>query len=227
MLKHSVHNRFVLALSLLVVGLGLSIGMAQHAQALTITDSQSLQVTAFVPLNPPTIQAVITSPASQSRFKTTPLVVRGTCQAGLLVRINNNGVLAGAITCSVDNDFGMNITLQIGENKLTALNYDNLDQPGPASPAVIIMVDAPSTSDSTDLVGRIDANNIVNTSSEDGASYDANKDYQRLFEGTIIEPAAKVLGVETVVSAKTNSYIETASNVIFGIVVLALIVILL
>jgi hypothetical protein len=205
---------------------GLWLIMPRHSQALAITQSGGLQVTAFVPLTPPITQAIITNPINPSRFTTTPLVVRGTCGPYLLVRIFDNGQLAGSMTCSVDGDFVINITLNIGANRLTALNYDAQNQSAPASPDVNVTVDpvvvvAGKFLDLGSIASDINTTNPLATPPIDGVSI-GESDSQRLFEGTFIDPIAKVAGVSITVSAGVNHTMNWAFNGLLLVAVLGL-----
>lgn len=213
----------VVGLFLGAVGIFCSLRPA-HSQALVITQSGNLQVTAVVPFSLPTSPAIITSPADQSRFTTTPLVVRGSCQSSMLVRIYNNSILAGSMTCSNDNDFVINITLEIGNNTLTALNFNADDNAGPVSPAVNVIVTPVLSSPSRPI---IDSEEITPTGDvvgpfSQGVSLGAESDSQRLFEGTFIAPMAKVAGVSTTVSPSINHNLNLAFNGAFMVVLLIL-----
>ena len=73
------------------------------------------------------------------------MVVSGTCGPGLLVKLFNNNQLIGSASCELDGTFRINLSLSVGKNILTALNYDTLDQAGPTSPSVIVLVITPTT----------------------------------------------------------------------------------
>lgn len=196
------------------------------AQAAPVSVSGSLNVTATVLPSAPTTQAVITQPASGSRVQTTPMVLMGTCGAGLLVRVFNNDVLAGSITCSDQGDFVMNITLEIGENVLTSLNFDAFEQAGPNAPSVTIYVDQPVTPQEAGVPGTIEADGTINTSQTNEPSQ-SSSDYQRLFEGSIVEPLAKAIDISAIVSPAINNAVKLAMNGVFIMAVLGLLAILL
>lgn len=106
------------------------------ALAATQSSSRSVNVTAIVPGPPPSTPAVITSPPNNTTVTVGPIVISGTCQPTLLVRVFNNDVLTGTTTCANDGTFSINTTLTNTHNVLSALNYDTLDQAGPDSPKV-------------------------------------------------------------------------------------------
>ncbi len=124
--------------------------------AATQTKSGSVNITAQVNGPAPATPAVITSPSNKTVSKVTPIVVSGTCGPGLTVKVFNNGELAGTTTCSLSGEFTVNLVLNIGKNVLTALNYDTLDQAGPASPSVSVNVeskDKPNNGDGSGNTG--------------------------------------------------------------------------
>jgi hypothetical protein len=172
--------------------------------ALTLTESGSTPVTALVLPTPPTTQAVINAPLNNSRMVTTPLVVSGTCGAGLLVRIINNGILAGSVICATDGTFIVNITLDFGSNKLEANNYDAYGQPGPPSPSVTVFVE--SSRQSTVLLRE-----------SPGAQSDEHTGTDILFDDTPFEPLAHTFGISVSTSPATNMFINIASQVVFVI----------
>lgn len=198
------------------------------AQAAPISVSGSLDVTATVLPTAPTTQAVITQPVSGSRVQTTPIVLQGTCGADLLVRVFNNSVLAGSITCSAQGDFTMNITLQIGENVLTSFNFDSFEQAGPNAPAVTIYVDEVTDQPEAQPSGAISEDGTFNaeiTTPQTSSTLPTN--YQRLFEGTFVEPLAKALDISAIVTPTTNTVVAVAMNGMFIIAILGLVAILL
>lgn len=140
-LLHIMGRRPVVLGLLLLCLLGLPLTVA----AATQTDSQSVNVTAVVPGPPPTTPATITSPTNNTVVAVTPLVVSGTCGPGLEVRLYDNTTQVGSTICALDGTFSINMSLNVGANNLTVLNFDTLNQPGPASPTVVVTVVIPST----------------------------------------------------------------------------------
>ena len=108
--------------------------------AAIVNKSQSVTVTATVYGPPPTTPAIITYPTSNSTFGVSPIVIRGTCGAGLTVHIFDNDSLIGTTICAADNTFAINAVLGLGTNVLSALNYDFQDQPGPSSGSVSVAI---------------------------------------------------------------------------------------
>jgi len=89
------------------------------------------------PQAPPKRGATITTPGSGASFSESPITVSGICPDSLLVEIYNNGVLAGATVCE-GGSFSVEVSLFTGENELSAIVYDDLDQPGPKSNVVTV-----------------------------------------------------------------------------------------
>ncbi len=83
------------------------------------------------PQPPPTQGVTISTPANGASFSTTPITVNGICPDGLLVEVFDNGVMAGSVMCK-GGSFSVQVSLFAGANALTALDYDDLGQSGPA-----------------------------------------------------------------------------------------------
>lgn len=138
-LIHFRHTSHVALVGILmVVGFFLFIS-GNVTSAETVGGTVSIGV--IVPGPAPTIGAIITSPKNGAKLtdKNT-ITVKGTCLKELFVVIQNNNILAGSTMCANDGTFELQIQLQAGTNVLTALNYDNLNQPGPVTPSVTVYV---------------------------------------------------------------------------------------
>lgn len=81
---------------------------------------------------PPTQAATISTPGNGASFNTSPITVSGLCQTDLLVQIYNNGVMVGSVICQ-NGSFSLEVSLFAGLNELSAIQFDNLEQPGPTS----------------------------------------------------------------------------------------------
>lgn len=103
--------------------------------------SGSIGLTGTVPGKPPTIAATIASPSDQKHFGTTPITVSGTCPANTLVELYKNDIFAGSTPCDSKGNYTLDIDPLIGENKLIARVYDDLNQPGPDSNTVTVSYD--------------------------------------------------------------------------------------
>lgn len=87
----------------------------------------------------PTVGATIASPLDGFKIvNINPSPVSGTCEPDSFVVVYKGGVLAGSTICSKDGLFSVNVQLHDGQNTLTARNFDNLNQPGPDTPAVTV-----------------------------------------------------------------------------------------
>lgn len=84
---------------------------------------------------PPDRGATITTPGAGASFSSSPITVSGICPTGLLVQVYNNGVMVGAVMCQ-GGSFSVQVSLFAGDNELSALVLDEVDQQGPASNTV-------------------------------------------------------------------------------------------
>lgn len=86
---------------------------------------------------PPQQAATITTPGSGASYSTSPITVSGVCQDGLLVQVYNNGVMVGSVMCE-NGSFSLEVSLFTGTNEITAIMYDDLEQPSPTSNIVTV-----------------------------------------------------------------------------------------
>lgn len=100
-----------------------------------IPGSYGLEATKKQP--PPTQGATITTPGNGASFNNSQITVNGICPNGLLVQVYDNGVMVGAVMCS-NGSFSLQVSLFAGTNELTAIVYDDLEQPGPVSNTVTV-----------------------------------------------------------------------------------------
>ena len=211
-------NRFVLPV---LIGVAVSFISVVPVNA-QIVQQHNVTVTATVYGQPPTTQALILSPVDGITVETTPLVVHGTCESGLLVRVFDNNALAGSIVCTPDGTFTMNITLIMGVNVLSAFNYDFQDQPGPASPTVSITVQQPPSSEepSQPIIqnDQVQADEITSFANNTNESADVSE--LPLFSGTFIEPITKLFNVEFFVTPGVQTVFTALMNVIFISIIL-------
>jgi len=134
--KHTSHVALVGIL--IVVGFFLYIS---SGVTYAVTSSGSVNVGLVVNANPPETGATITSPSNGDKFVDKErLVVTGTCQPSTFVVVQDNGQLVGSTVCTEAGIYNLTIQIQIGQNILSALNYDNLNQAGPDTPSVTISV---------------------------------------------------------------------------------------
>jgi hypothetical protein len=85
----------------------------------------------------PTTTATITTPGNGASFTDSPITVSGLCTTGLLVQLYDNGVLVGAIDCKTGS-FSVQVSLFTGQNDLTAIQFDDLEQASPVSNTVTV-----------------------------------------------------------------------------------------
>jgi hypothetical protein len=149
--KHTlklVHHRHTshLALFIVLAVVGVFLYASQSiAKADQLNSSGSVSVGLVVSGAPPTVGATITSPLDGTTTTNTQIDVSGTCANQLLVVIYDNGQSTGSTTCSVAGVFDLTVQLLVGANALQALNYDLLNQPGPATPTVTVISNPPVT----------------------------------------------------------------------------------
>lgn len=134
--RHTSHGFLLTALLLTGVLLFSNLG---SLQAFAITKAGAVNVSVNVLGNPPTVGAIISFPVTNSVTAHDYVTVTGSCPSQTLVSIYNNAIFAGSSACTSSGSFSISITLIDGTNILQAQNYDGLDQPGPATPSVIIV----------------------------------------------------------------------------------------
>lgn len=153
--------------------------------AQTQTQQGDVSLNVIVTGSPPSIPAVITFPTNGIHVTTTPLVVSGTCQPNLEVRVYNNQALAGTSFCGADGTFIINIGLLVGRNELTVLNYDTLNRPGPASSTITVFVDEGESGGDSAIVGEGNAVSITN-----------ERSISKSLQQKPINPIFRLLGVQ-------------------------------
>lgn len=136
-LAHHHTSHGLLLLILILAGMILFFSLAS-LEAAGVTKNGSLNVTATVPGDAPTVGATITSPAVKTVMKRSLAVIDGTCPTQTMVAVYNNGNFAGSTICTADNTFQVTIQLVIGMNTVQAQNYDSLNQAGPVTGQVQI-----------------------------------------------------------------------------------------
>ncbi|MEP6710432.1 MAG: hypothetical protein ABJA64_01810 [Candidatus Saccharibacteria bacterium] len=141
--RHTSH----LALVCILAIVGLFIYVSQDiTSAATQTVNHDVTVNAVVPGAAPTVGATITSPVNGATFEdTTTIQVSGTCAATTFVVVSSNSSVVGSTMCTIAGIFVLQIQPFLGQNVLSALNYDGINQPGPVTPTVTITVTRTST----------------------------------------------------------------------------------
>lgn len=145
-LVHRQHTSYPILMTLLVVtGFFVFVGYDISAA----DSSGTINVGITVPTDPPSQGAMITSPKKNAVFKTAIIDVEGTCSITSEVVIYSNNVLVGTTLCTTASTFQLKIQLFGGVNKLTALNYDGMNQAGPITPSVTVRYVAPPNTGSS------------------------------------------------------------------------------
>lgn len=128
-------------LLLLVIVLG---GPGVFAQS--IDSDGTLGFEGTVPGDPPQSAPVITNPTNGATFTSIPVLIRGSCEAGLLVKIFKNDVFAGSGICDGSGVFEIPVALFNGINILRANQFDANDQSSPDSNLVEVTFNDPAAS---------------------------------------------------------------------------------
>ncbi len=138
-LIHVRHSSHVALVGILVI-VGFFLVISQNlVSASHLSSSGSVTVGLVVSGPPPTDGATITSPISGTTIANlNPTDVSGTCFPNSFVVIQNNASLAGSTICTAGGAFLVSVQLSLGQNILTAKNYDNLNQAGPDTSAVTV-----------------------------------------------------------------------------------------
>ncbi len=136
--RHTSHVALMLILATVGIFMYASQGISWAAK---FVNSGSVTVGTVVPGPPPTIGAVIDSPLNGTTINSPSTIqVAGTCSRSSFVVVYDNNSLAGSTSCTVTGTFSLIIQLVNGDNSITALNFDNLNQSGPVTPAVLVKV---------------------------------------------------------------------------------------
>ncbi len=134
-MPHSMADmkRVAFVTAFMVAALFLALGSnGASAQSSDPVQSGSVGLTGQISAPPPTEGATISFPTNGQAFDELPVIVRGLCPDGLLVKLFKNNVFAGSVQC-VGGSFSLQTDLFVGVNELIARVYDDLDQPGPDS----------------------------------------------------------------------------------------------
>ena len=141
-LVHRHHTSYaVLVILLVITGFFVFIG---YDIAVADNHPGNVAVSLKVQGPAPTVGAVITSPKNGDEFSDQIIEVKGTCAENTTVIVYSNNTLVGSTLCSPLLKFQLSVQLFAGENRLTALNYDTLNQAGPVTPDVNVVYDNPT-----------------------------------------------------------------------------------
>ena len=92
---------------------------------------------------PPTTGATINTPSNGSSSASSPITVGGICPTGLLVEVFDNGVMEGAQNCT-NGSFSLKVNLFNGQNNISVVVYDSLNQAGPTSNTITVNASSPN-----------------------------------------------------------------------------------
>jgi hypothetical protein len=128
-----------LAFLVLVVGALLALfTVSSFASASPPPAASSVSLSGVMPENPPTTAATITDPTPGEIFSNTPITVSGTCPINTLVEIFKNDIFAGSTPCTSSGNYSVQTDLLYGQDALTAVVYDQINQAGPSSKAITV-----------------------------------------------------------------------------------------
>jgi hypothetical protein len=128
-----IHHQHTSHVALLLMLLFVGVMMLVSFQVTSAT-SGTLNIGAVVNGPPPSVGATITSPVDGATITDQTLIpVSGTCAPSTFVIVYANDVLAGSTHCTIAGIFSLKIDLQTGVSILSALNFDNANQPGPVT----------------------------------------------------------------------------------------------
>ena len=107
------------------------------------TKTGDLSVSGIVAGPPPNTAPTIEEPAGGVTFVAKSIAVKGSCQAGLVVKLYRNNFFAGSALCQPNGTYSLTIDLFIGENTLVARQFNNVGQSSPDSNVVTIYYTPP------------------------------------------------------------------------------------
>lgn len=102
------------------------------------TESGNINVGGTVPTAPPSTAPTIGEPANGATFTQKNITVKGTCIAGLIVKIFSNNIFVGSTVCDSDGTYQLQVDLFINKNDLIARQYDMANQPSPDSTTITV-----------------------------------------------------------------------------------------
>lgn len=138
LLHHRHTSHAVLLLLLLFLGLFLYASDSM-ARSMQLSDSQEVSAQVYRP--DPTTGARITSPVNGATlYGQTTVEVSGTCLSDSFVVVRTNDHAVGTTVCTQAGIFVLTIQLEPGDNRLSAFNYDSLNQAGPDTGYITVHV---------------------------------------------------------------------------------------
>ncbi len=139
------HTSHVALVGILVV-VGFFVYVSQDIARADQTVNHNVVVSGIIPGPPPTNGATITSPQNGAIFTDqTIIAIDGTCEADTFVVVASNDSTVGSTMCTSAGIFTLSVQLSLGQNVLSAKNYDSLNQTGPDTPTVTITLNVTSS----------------------------------------------------------------------------------
>lgn len=124
-----------LVIAITMFSLGGAALLTSTASATQGSQSTDIGIQGEIPSAPPVRGPTIAVPSNGASFTSVPITVSGTCPSGLLIKVFSNNVFMGSTICS-NGSYSVQISLFAGQNSLTAIDYDALNQSGPTSNTV-------------------------------------------------------------------------------------------
>jgi hypothetical protein len=122
----------------------LSTALLLPMPAAALTSQGDINVSGAVTGPPPSTAPTIEEPASNTTFNQKSITVKGSCIAGLVVKVYRNGFFAGSALCQPDGKYSLQIDLFLGKNDLVARQSDSMGQTSPDSNIVTVFYTTPS-----------------------------------------------------------------------------------
>lgn len=140
MLSYMKRIRYQLAyliVSLVLLGMPVTVLAGGIVIPSSETSNGSIGLVGTIPSPPPTQAATIAVPINQASFSNSPITVSGLCPSNLLIKVFSNNIFVGSTDCT-NGTYSLPVDLFGGQNNLTAIDFDSLDQSGPVSNTVIV-----------------------------------------------------------------------------------------
>lgn len=137
-----LHHRHTSHLALVGILVFLGFFLLANQSVVRAEDSSSSVLVGVIVTGPaPAIGATILSPVNGETFTSEGKIkISGSCEKNSFVIIRDNELTVGSTYCTDAGVFDLNIQLHTGKNILSALNYDNLNQVGPVTSTVEVIL---------------------------------------------------------------------------------------
>jgi hypothetical protein len=191
LIHHSHTSHLSLVLILAIVGVLMFIN---NDIVKAESSSGSVTIGALVKGPAPSVGAVITSPLDGAKIVDVDTIdISGTCAPTTFVVVKNGTLAAGSTVCNDAGVFGVTIQVNLGENILSAMNYDNYNQPGPETLAITVNIE--SATEEPEIITPINPITPENPSIIPGVpeQLDSCNDYQVGALPTSSEPHVSVV----------------------------------